>query len=348
MAKGKYAVDISSIQEAYTRIKSYVTKTPVISSTSLDDISRRQLYFKCENFQKSGAFKFRGACNAVFSLNDEATSKGVITHSSGNHAAALSLAAKLRGIPSYIVVPHNAPTCKVENIKRYNGKINFSEANMRSRVEVANKLCQETGAILIPSSNDGRIMSGQGTISLELLEQAPNIDTIVVPISGGGMLAGVALAAKVINPAIRILGAEPKGADDAAQSKAAGRIITLRETNTIADGLRAFLGNFTWPIVRDFVDDIIVVEDTEIIKAMKLCFHILKIVVEPSAAIGLAAVLSETFQKNPAWKDSKHIGIIVSGGNVDMTVLWDSLNKGMYEIRGFEERYLKHNSAVQW
>ncbi|RHN48631.1 putative ammonia-lyase, Serine racemase [Medicago truncatula] len=211
--------------------------------------------------------------------------------------------------------------------ERYDGKVNFSEANIRSRDEVANILRQETGAIFIPSSNDGRILSGQGTISLELLEQAPQIDTLVVPISGGGMASGVALAAKAINPSIRILAAEPKGADDAAQSKAAGRIITLPEVNTIADGLRACLGNFTWPVVRDLVDDIITVEDSEIVKAMKLCFEILKIVVEPSGAIGLAAVLSKTFQKNDAWKDSKHIGIVISGGNVDMAVLWNYLNK---------------------
>ncbi|CAK8579625.1 unnamed protein product [Lathyrus sativus] len=327
MRNGKYAADISSIKEAHARIKSLVRKTPVLSSTSLNHISGRQLYFKCENFQKSGAFKFRGACNAVFSLTDEEASKGVITHSSGNHAAALALAAKLRGIPAYIVIPEDAPTCKVVNVKRYDGKVNFSEANIWSRQEVAKKVQQETGAIFIPSSNDGHILSGQGTIFLELLEQVPHIDTLVVPISGGGCVAGVALAAKAINPGIRILAAEPKGADDAAQSKAAGRIITLPEINTIADGLRACLGNFTWPVVRDLVDDIIVVEDIEIVKAMKQCFEILKIVVEPSGAIGLAAVLSETFQKNPAWKDSKHIGILVTGGNVDMAVLWDSFNK---------------------
>ncbi|XP_045823220.1 serine racemase isoform X1 [Trifolium pratense] len=359
--KGKYAADISSIKEAHDRIKSLILKTPVLSSASLDAMSGRQLHFKCENFQKGGAFKFRGASNAVFSLNDEEASKGVITHSSGNHAAALALAAKLRGIPAYIVIPKNAPTCKVENVKRYGGQVIWSEANMRSREEVANKVWQETGAIFIHPYNDGRILSGQGTISLEFLEQAPQIDTLVVPISGlftflcqsisqkcfkicfafgipllifqqmktagGGLISGVALAAKSINPAIRILAAEPKGADDAAQSKAAGRIITLPETNTIADGLRAFLGDFTWPVVRDLVEDIITVEDSEIIKAMKLCFEILKIVVEPSGAIGLAAVLSETFQKNPAWKDCKHIGIVVSGGNVDMAVLWDSLKK---------------------
>ncbi|KEH41876.1 pyridoxal-5'-phosphate-dependent enzyme family protein [Medicago truncatula] len=180
----KYAADISSVKEAYDRIKSLVHRTPVLSSTSLDDISGRKLYFKCENFQKSGAFKFRGACNAVLSLTDEEASKGVTTHSSGNHAAALSLAAKIRGIPAFIVVPKSAPSCKVENIKRYDGNVNLAEDNMQSREEVMNKVRQETSAIYIPSSNDGRIMSGQGTISLEFLEQIPQIDTLVVPISG--------------------------------------------------------------------------------------------------------------------------------------------------------------------
>ncbi|KAK7358630.1 hypothetical protein VNO77_00568 [Canavalia gladiata] len=327
ITKGKYAADICSIREAHARIKSLVLKTPVLSSSSLNAMSGRQLYFKCECFQKGGAFKFRGACNAVFSLNDEDASKGVVTHSSGNHAAALALAAKLRGIPAYIVIPKNAPTCKIENVKRYGGQVIWSEASIRSREEIANKVWQETGAIFIHPYNDGRILSGQGTISLEFLEQAPQIDMLVVPISGGGLVSGVALAAKSINPAIRILAAEPKGADDAAQSKAAGRVITLPETNTIADGLRAFLGDFTWPVVRDLVEDIITVEDSEIIKAMKLCFEILKVVVEPSGAIGLAAVLSDTFQRNPAWKDCNHIGIVVSGGNVDLAMLWNSLNK---------------------
>ncbi|KAG5041434.1 hypothetical protein JHK85_013910 [Glycine max] len=322
ITKGKYAADISSIKEAHARIKSLVHKTPLLSSSSLNAMSGRKLYFKCECLQKGGA------CNAVFSLNDEDASKGVVTHSSGNHAAALALAAKLRGIPSYIVIPKNAPTCKIENVKRYGGQVVWSEASVQSREEIANKVWQESGAIFIHPYNDGRILSGQGTISLEILEQAPQIDTLVVPISGGGLISGIALAAKSINPAIRIFAAEPKGADDAAQSKAAGRIIRLPETNTIADGLRAFLGDFTWPVVRDLVEEIITVEDSEIIKAMKLCFEILKVVVEPSGAIGLAAVLSDTFQKNPAWKDCNHIGIVVSGGNVDLAMLWDSLNKG--------------------
>ncbi|KAJ0105409.1 hypothetical protein Patl1_17751 [Pistacia atlantica] len=323
----KYAADISSIKEAHKRINSYIHKTPVLSSESLNAISGRSLFFKCECFQKGGAFKFRGACNAVLSLDDDQAAKGVVTHSSGNHAAALSLAARLRGIPAYIVVPKNAPKCKVENVIRYGGQVIWSEVTMQSRESVASKVLQETGAVLLHPYNDGRIISGQGTISLELLEQVPQLDCIIVPISGGGLISGVALAAKSINPAIRILAAEPMGANDAAQSKAAGRIITLPETNTVADGLRAFLGDLTWPVVRDFVDDVITVEDKQIIEAMRLCYEILKVAIEPSGAIGLAAVLSNSFRNNPTWQDCKNVGIILSGGNVDLGVLWDSFRK---------------------
>ncbi|KAK6947768.1 Pyridoxal-phosphate dependent enzyme [Dillenia turbinata] len=309
----KYAADISSIREAKDRISSFIHKTPVLSSTSLNHIAGRNLHFKCECFQKGGAFKFRGACNAIFALNDDDAPKGVITHSSGNHAAAVSLAASLRKIPAYTVIPKNTPRCKVENVRRYGGQIVWSEATLQSREEVAAKVLQETGAVFVNSSNDAHIISGQGTVSLEFLEQVPEIDTIVVPISGGGLVSGVALAAKSINPAIRVLAAEPKGADDAARSKAAGRIVKLADTNTVAEGLRAFLGELTWPIVRDLVDDIIVLEDEKIIQAMKLCYEILKIAVEPSGAIGLAAVLSDNFRNNPAYKDCKNIGIILSG-----------------------------------
>ncbi|XP_057478260.1 serine racemase [Actinidia eriantha] len=322
-----YAADISSIREAQVRISSFIHKTPVFSSETINAIAGRKLFFKCECFQKGGAFKFRGACNAIFSLDDVQAAKGVVTHSSGNHAAALSLAAKLRGIPAYIVIPKNAPKCKVENVVRYGGQVIWSEPTIRSREDTATRVLQETGAILVHPYNDGRVISGQGTISLELLEQVPQIDTIIVPISGGGLISGVALAAKSINPAIQVLAAEPRGANDAAQSKAAGRIITLPETNTIADGLRAFLGDLTWPIVRDLVDDVITVEDKEIIEAMRLCYEILKVAVEPSGAIGLAAVLSDDFRNNPAWKDCSNIGIVLSGGNVDLGALWYSFTK---------------------
>ncbi|CAI0476325.1 unnamed protein product [Linum tenue] len=274
-----------------------------------------------------GAFKFRGACNAVYSLDDEQAAKGVVTHSSGNHAAALALAAKLRGISSYIVIPKNAPKCKVENVLRYGGQVIWSENTMQAREDTASRVLEETGAVLLHPFNDGRIISGQGTISLELLEQVTHLDTLVVPISGGGLISGMAIAAKSINPSLKIFAAEPSGANDSALSKAAGQIVTLPSTDTVADGLRAFLGDLTWPVVRDLVDDVIVVEDNEIIDAMKLCYEILKVAVEPSGAIGLAAVLSDRFQKHPAWKDCNHIGIILSGGNVDLGVLWDSLRK---------------------
>ncbi|MFS7890429.1 putative serine racemase, Ammonia-lyase [Helianthus anomalus] len=310
--------------KAHAVIKDHVNLTPVMRSTALNSIAGKTLYFKCECFQKSGAFKFRGASNAVFSLDEAQAAKGVVTHSSGNHAAALALAAKIRGIPAYVVVPNSAPKCKVDNVKRYGGHVIFSEATMKSRQETANKVLTETGAILVPSSNDARIISGQGTLSLEFLDQAPELDTLIVPISGGGLISGVVVGAKSRNPAIRVLGAEPKGADDAAQSKAYGRLITLSHTNTIADGLRASMGDITWPIVRDLVDDIITVEDTEIIEAMRYCYEIFKVVIEPSAAIGLAAVLSNNFRKNPLWNCSQNIGIVLSGGNVDLGVLWES------------------------
>ncbi|CAH9144329.1 unnamed protein product [Cuscuta epithymum] len=326
ISNNEYAASIITIRDASVRIGPFVHKTPVLTSDTLNSLAGRKLYFKCECFQKGGAFKFRGACNAVFSLNDAQAAKGVVTHSSGNHAAALALAAKLRGIDAHIVIPKNAPKCKVENVVRYGGKVIWSESHMNSREDVANKVLQDTGSVLIHPYNDGRIISGQGTISLELLEQAPQIDTIVVPISGGGLISGVALAAKSINPSIRILAAEPKGADDAAKSKAAGGIIKLAEVKTIADGLRASLGDLTWPIIRDLVNDIIVVDDKEILEAMRLCYEILKISVEPSGAIGLAAVLSDGFRKNLAWNDCRNVAIVISGGNVDLGVLWDSLN----------------------
>lgn len=322
-----YAADILSIKEAQRRIGPYIHKTSVLSSTSLDFIAGRQLFFKCECFQKGGAFKFRGASNAIFSLKDDEAGKGVVTHSSGNHAAAVSLAAKLRGIPAYIIMPKNAAKCKVENVKRFGGQVIWSEPTLSSRESTASKVQQETGAVLVHPFNDKHIISGQGTISLELLEQVPEIDTIIVPISGGGLISGVALAAKAIKPSIRILAAEPRGADDAAQSKAAGRIVTLPKTNTIADGLRAFLGDLTWPVVRDLVDDVITVDEREIIEAMRMCYEILKVVVEPSGAIGLAAVLSDQFRQNAASKDCNKIGIILSGGNVDLGVLWESFTK---------------------
>ncbi|XP_057873391.2 serine racemase isoform X2 [Cryptomeria japonica] len=351
--QGNYAADILSIQEARVRIGPYIDKTPILSSTSLNVLAGRTLFFKCEIFQKGGAFKFRGACNAVFSLPGDLVERGVVTHSSGNHAAALALAAKIRGTPAYIVIPKTAPACKVENVRRYGGQVIWCEPTIESRESVAARVQEETGAVLIHPFNDGRIISGQGTISLELLEQVADLDAIVVPISD--LLVGKRVRAqhreqihkklqteesvqipmhlsrtdfsKALKPDIHIFAAEPKGADDAARSKVAGRIITLPETKTIADGLRAWLGDLTWPIVRDLVDDVIVVEEREIVEAMKMCYEILKVVVEPSGAIGLAAVLSRQFQDSLRWLHCKKIGVVLSGANIDLAVLWESFQK---------------------
>lgn len=317
----QYAASLASIQEAQERIRPFIHITPVLTCSSLNQQASRQLYFKCELFQKGGAFKFRGASNAILSLSPEAASKGVLTHSSGNHAAALALAAKMQGYPAYIVMPKDAPKCKIENVKRYGGKIIFCEPNIESREETALNVQQQTGAVMIHPFNDGRIISGQGTIALEFLQQVPKLNAIIVPISGGGLISGIALAAKSIKPSIKIFAAEPKGADDAAQSKAAGRLITLSHTNTIADGLRAWLGTLTWPIVHDMVDEVITVEEDEIVAAMRMCYERLKVVVEPSGAVGLAAALSERFQCEATRPNCEHVGIVLSGGNVDLGFL---------------------------
>ncbi|MCO5594860.1 hypothetical protein L7F22_048895 [Adiantum nelumboides] len=316
-----YAASLSSIKEAQRRIAPFVHETPLLTSSSLDHLADANLYFKCELFQRGGAYKFRGASNAVLSLPDDVASKGVITHSSGNHAAAVALVARMRGIPSWIVMPHNAPNCKVESVKRYGGSVCFVERCMETREEACRKLQAQTGASIIHPFNDARTISGQGTIGLELLEKAPQLDAIVVPISGGSLISGISVAAKAMKPSIKIFGVEPIGADDVAQSKAQGKLVILSHTDTIADALRGNLGPLTWPIARDLVDDVVTVTDEEIVSAMRMCYEILKVVVEPSGAAGLAAILSKQFQAKKTQFDLKHIAIILTGGNVDLSLL---------------------------
>eukprot|EP00249_Psilotum_nudum_P014353 c24780_g1_i1 orf=242-1285(-) len=318
-----YAASLASIQEAHLRIAPFIHLTPVMTSSSLDDLAGRCLYFKCEAFQKGGAFKFRGACNAVFSLSNESASRGVLTHSSGNHAAAVALAAKLRKVPAYVVIPKNTPKCKVDNVHRYGGNVKWCEPTMESREKEAQILQNQTGAVLIHPFNDCQIISGQGTIALEFLQQVPQLDAIVVPISGGGLISGITLAAKALKSTIQIFAAEPNGADDAAQSKAAGTLLTSPHCGTIADGLRAWLGTLTWPVVRDLVDEVITVDDNEIVEAMMMCYERLKVVVEPSGAVGLAAVLSEQFRSGARAVKCQHVGIVLSGGNIDLGNLFE-------------------------
>lgn len=316
-----YAANLASIEAAQMRIAPFISLTPVLISSSLNQQAHTNLYFKCELFQKGGAFKFRGASNAILSLSHDSASKGVVTHSSGNHAAAVALAAKMRNIPAYIVMPKNASKFKVENVKRYGGNIYFCEPTQESREEVAHNVRLQTGATMIHPYNDGHVISGQGTIALELLEQVPELDAIIVPISGGGLISGITLAAKTMKPSIKIFAAEPKGADDASQSKAAGKLVTSSQTNTVADGLRACMGSLTWPVVRDMVDDVITVTEDEIVNAMRMCYECLKVVVEPSGAVGLAAVLSAQFQSKSSRPIFQHVGLVLSGGNVDLGML---------------------------
>jgi len=312
--------DLKDIRAAHQRIRPYILKTPVLTSTALDRMVRTKLFFKCENFQKTGAFKFRGACNAVFSLSDEEASPGVVTHSSGNFAAALALAAHKRGIAARIVMPSNAPAVKIEAVRSYGGIITFCEPTLASRESVAAQVIKETGATFIHPYNDYRIIAGQGTAALELLEEIPDLDFLLAPVGGGGLLSGTAIAAKELNPLIKVIGCEPKNADDAYRSMKAGRIIPSENPNTIADGLRTSLGDKTFPIIRDLVNQILLATEEEIMTAMRLIFERMKIVAEPSAAVPLAVLLS-----NQLDVAGKKVGVILSGGNMDFSRFFEGL-----------------------
>ncbi len=308
-----HPVTLEAVREARARIADVVHRTPVMTCQTLDHMAGRSLFLKCENLQKMGAFKMRGALNAVRKLPDDVARRGVVTHSSGNHAQALALSAKLRGIPAHIVMPRTAPAVKKRAVEGYGGKVVECEPTIAARNAAAAKVQAETGATLIHPYDHADVIAGQGTIALELLEQAPDLDAIVVPISGGGLISGITIAAKALRPSIKIIGVEPSGADDAARSLAAGSIVRLEAPKSIADGLLASLGELTWPIVRDMVDEIVTVSEEQIIAAMKLLWERQKIVVEPSGSVPLAAVLNH---KLPA--AGKRIALILSGGNVDL------------------------------
>ncbi|MGB2805481.1 MAG: pyridoxal-phosphate dependent enzyme [Candidatus Zixiibacteriota bacterium] len=314
--------DLRDVKATHQRIAPYINKTPVLTCASLDHMVGARLFFKCENFQKTGAFKFRGACNAVFLLSDEQASRGVVTHSSGNFAAALALAARERGITARIVMPSNAPEVKVAAVKGYGGIITFCEPTLASRESTAEGVIKEAGATFIHPYNDHRIIAGQGTAALEFMEEIPDLDFILAPLGGGGLLSGTAIAAKALNPKIKVIGCEPKNADDAYRSMKAGRIIPSENPNTIADGLRTSLGDKTFSIIRDLVDQILLATEEEIMTAMRHIFERMKIVTEPSAAVPLAVLLSD--QLNVA---KKRVGIIVSGGNVDLSNFFDQTLK---------------------
>jgi threonine dehydratase len=307
---------LADIRAAHARIADKIHRTPVLTSATLDALCGAQLFFKCENFQKIGAFKARGATNAVFALTDAEAANGVATHSSGNHAAALARAARLRGIPAHIVMPSNAPKTKIESVRRNGGIIVFCEPTLVAREAACAKIIAETGARLVHPFDDYAVMAGQGTATLELLEQAPDLDLIIVPVGGGGLLCGTAVAAKGARPGIRVIAAEPAGADDAARSVAAGRLIPLEQAATIADGLRTSLSARTFPLIQQQVDGIVTVSEESIVAAMRRIWEVLKIIIEPSCAVPYAAIMEQKIDVS-----GKRVGIILTGGNVDLDAL---------------------------
>ncbi len=307
---------VEDINKAALTIEPYVHRTPVLTSATIDRMSGSRVYFKCENYQKTGAFKARGAVNAVFRLEDEEGAKGVATHSSGNHAAALAYAARCRGIKAHVVMPDNAVPVKKAAAAGYGAEIIYCRATQQDRETSLDKVIKQTGAVMIHPYNDYRVIAGQATAALEFLEQVPDLDTVIAPVGGGGLLSGTALAVSSIKPGVRILGAEPDAADDAFRSLQAGRIIPVENPNTIADGLRTSLGDLTFPVLKEHVAAILTAGEEDIAGAMRLIFERMKLVVEPSAALPLAVLLT----KGAEIKGSR-IGLIISGGNVELTNL---------------------------
>jgi len=304
---------LNDIQQAALRIKPYIHHTPVLTNESLNQQVGAQVFLKCENFQKVGAFKFRGACNAVFSLSDEEAAHGVSTHSSGNHAQALALAARLRGISAYIVMPNNAPTVKKAAVAGYGGKITFCEPTLEARETTLAQIVEETGSAVIHPYNDERVMAGQGTAVLELLNAIPDLDVILAPVGGGGLLSGTAIAATEIKKGIRVIAGEPEMADDAYRSVRAGEILPSVKPKTIADGLLTSLGTKTFPIIQKRVEQIVTVSEQGIIDSMKFIWERAKIIVEPSSAVAVGVLWERKINLI-----GLKVGVILSGGNVDL------------------------------
>jgi threonine dehydratase len=306
-------VTLHDIQQAFQRIQPYIHRTPALTNESLNAKVGAQVFLKCENMQKVGAFKFRGACNAVFLLPDEKATRGVCTHSSGNHAQALALAARLRGIPAYIVMPNNAPQVKKNAVAAYGGQITFCAPTLEAREATLKRIYESTGANVVHPYNDERVIAGQGTAALELLEDVPDLDVILTPVGGGGLLSGTAIAATEIKKGIRVIAGEPEMADDAYRSLQAGKIVPSLQPKTIADGLLTSLGTLTFPIIQQHVEQIVTVSERGIIDAMRFVWERLKIIIEPSAAVAVAVL----WEKKINLTGSK-VGVILSGGNVDL------------------------------
>ena len=314
------APDLAAIRSARERIRGVVRRTPVLSSPAIDAVCGARILFKCESLQEIGAFKARGASNAILSLSDAEAARGVVTHSSGNHGAAVAWAAARRGIPAWIVMPTQAAAVKQEAVKSFGGKVKHCGPTVQAREKACAAVQAKTGATLVHPYNDWRVIAGQGTAVLELLEEVPDLDAVIAPVGGGGLLSGTAIAAKGLEPSIKVYGAEPLGADDAWQSLRAGRIIPQTDPHTIADGLRSSLGDKTFAVIRSRADGIATASEEAIVAAMRLLWEKLRLVIEPSGAVPLACLLSK---KLPV--ERRRVGIILSGGNVDLDRLpWQS------------------------
>jgi len=307
------APTLADVKEAALRIGPHAHRTPVLTCASLDGRVGARVFLKCENFQRVGAFKFRGACNAVLSLLEEEAARGVATHSSGNHAQALALAARLRGIPAYVVMPENAPAVKKAAVLGYGGRVTLCEPTLAAREATLRRVVEETGAAVVHPYDDPRVVAGQGTAALELLQEVPDLDAVLAPVGGGGLLSGTAIAVRETSPRTRVLAGEPEGADDACRSLAAGRILPSTNPRTVADGLLTSLGELTFPIIRERVERIVPVSEDAILAAMRFTWERAKIVIEPSAAVPLAVLWERKGDLS-----GLRVGVILSGGNVDL------------------------------
>lgn len=305
--------DFVEVKQAAERIKSRVHRTPVMTSHLLNEVTGAEIFFKCEHLQKVGAFKARGASNAVFSLTEERAAAGVATHSSGNHGAALAMAAASRGIPAHVVMPSNAPLAKRDAVAGYGGQIIECEPTLEARESTLAAFLKKSGASVVHPYNDSRVIAGQGTVALELLEQVPGLDVIAVPVGGGGLLAGTAVTVKHLNPKAEVIAVEPEGADDAFRSFGFGELQPQNNPDTIADGLRAGLGELNFEIIRNHVDTIVTVPDSVIVEAMRLQWTRMKQLVEPSGAVSFAGLL-----EHPERFRGRRVGVVISGGNLDL------------------------------
>lgn len=304
------------VSAAHERIKPYINHTPVMKSESINEMFGCEILFKCENFQKVGAFKYRGATNAINQLSEEDLAKGVATHSSGNHAQALSLAAKVKKVPAYIVMPENSPKVKIDAVRGYGAEITFCQPTLKAREENLDRVIEMTGATFVHPYDNFNIISGQGTAAKELIEENGSFDYILSPVGGGGLLSGTSISAKAMLPACKVIACEPKGADDAFRSYYGDQLVPSADPKTIADGLLTSLSDLTYQIIKKNVDEIMTVDEENIIMAMKLIWERMKIIIEPSSAVVLAVLI-----ENKNRFQGKRIGMIISGGNVDLDKL---------------------------